>query len=325
MGAHETWREVPDLVGCFVSDFGRVRKHDKPVRLTLAQSGHLMCSVFGRACKVHQLVAAAFHGPRPKDSVVMHMNHTPWDNRPGNLSYGTVGENIRMDFEAGTRSNKGDRAPNRTLSETDVLTIRASKLTNTELADIYSVSRPNISKVRNFVTWTEVPNVTGPFLTSKTPTGETHMAKAPKTISASDKKAQLAGLKTAVAQHNANTKSISAALKEAAQAKTAATKAANAEAKLVAAELAVQKKAADTAVFAANKAAEVALKAVNAGVAAADKAFAAAEAKAAKLQEAAAKGAEKLAAQIAALEALPVAAPAKATKAKAPVVEEAPV
>ena len=310
----EIWREAPGKPGCFVSDLGRVRNRTKDVRLLPTESGHLACSMYGRTHKVHQLIAAAFHGPKPCGLVVMHMNHIPWDNRPENLRYGTVGENIRMDFEVGTRSNRGDRAPHRTLSEADVLTIRASKLTNTELAGIYNVSRPNISKVRNFVTWTEVPNVAGPSLTSKTPTGETHMAKAPKTISAADKKAQMAGLKQALSLHNGNIKSISAAVKEAAQAKAAAEKAAAAETKAINAAVAVEKKAADALVAAAHKAAELRAKAAAAGVTAAEKAFAAAAAKAEKQTEAAAKGTAKIQAQIAALEATPVAVAEKAAK-----------
>ena len=310
----EIWREAPGKPGCFVSDLGRVRNRTKDVRLLPTESGHLACSMYGRTHKVHQLIAAAFHGPKPCGLVVMHMNHIPWDNRPENLRYGTVGENIRMDFEVGTRSNRGDRAPHRTLSEADVLTIRASKLTNTELAGIYNVSRPNISKVRNFVTWTEVPNVAGPSLTSKTPTGETHMAKAPKTISAADKKAQMAGLKQALSLHNGNIKSISAAVKEAAQAKAAAEKVAKAELKEINAVSLATRKAADEEVARANKVADAGYKTVQAKVASASKAYEAAKAKAEKQEAAAEKGTAKLQAQMAALEAMPVAVAEKVAK-----------
>lgn len=114
------------------------------------------------------------------------------------------------------------------------------------------------------------------------------MAKAPKTISASDKKAQMAGLKTALSNHNSNVKSISAALKEADK------------------TLAAAKKEADAAVAATTKAA-VAANSKAAGVlAAAQKAYAAAVAKSEKAAAAAAKGTEKLTAQMAALEAVPV-------------------
>jgi ABC-type transporter Mla subunit MlaD len=114
------------------------------------------------------------------------------------------------------------------------------------------------------------------------------MAKAPKTISASDKKAQMAGLKTALSNHNGNVKSISAALKEADKTLSAA------------------KKESDTMVKNVEKANAVTRKTADSLLAAAQKAYAAAVAKSEKAAAAAAKGTEKLTAQIAALEAVPV-------------------
>ena len=114
------------------------------------------------------------------------------------------------------------------------------------------------------------------------------MAKAPKTISAPDKKAQMAGLKTALSNHNGNVKSISAALKEADKTLSAA------------------KKESDTMVKNVEKANAVTRKTADGLLAAAQKAYAAAVAKSEKAAAAAAKGTEKLTAQIAALEALPV-------------------
>lgn len=45
----------------------------------------------------------AFVGPCPAGHEVLHLNHTPGDNRRRNLKYGTRSENIKMDFAAGTR------------------------------------------------------------------------------------------------------------------------------------------------------------------------------------------------------------------------------
>lgn len=44
---------------------------------------------------VHQLVAAAFIGPRPGDLHVLHNNGRNQDNRPSNLRYDTNAENMR--------------------------------------------------------------------------------------------------------------------------------------------------------------------------------------------------------------------------------------
>ncbi len=45
----------------------------------------------------------AFEGPCPDGMEVLHLNHTPGDNRRGNLKYGTRGENVAMDYAVGTR------------------------------------------------------------------------------------------------------------------------------------------------------------------------------------------------------------------------------
>jgi hypothetical protein len=46
------------------------------------------------AKKVHALVCAAFHGPRPDGcNETRHLNGKPYDNRPQNLRWGTTKEN----------------------------------------------------------------------------------------------------------------------------------------------------------------------------------------------------------------------------------------
>ena len=126
------------------------------------------------------------------------------------------------------------------------------------------------------------------------------MAKAPKTITPADKKLQLAGLKTALKNHGELVKGITVEQKAAEKA------------------LAAAKKSADAEVKEAEKAAAAKRKAAGADIAAAQKAYAAAVAKAEKAAAAALKGSEKLNAQVAALEAMPVAA---APKVKAPAKE----
>lgn len=58
----------------------------------------------GKTRSVHRLVAEAFLGPRPPKCEVLHLNHDPADNRASNLKWGTRGENIAMDYAAGTRT-----------------------------------------------------------------------------------------------------------------------------------------------------------------------------------------------------------------------------
>lgn len=120
----EIWKDIPGHEGRYqVSDLGNVRSVDHRVRLVTRQagettrrvpgkllrpgpsrSGHLSVAIGkGNSRMVHQLVMLAFVGPCPARHEVLHLNHNPADNRLVNLRYGTRSENLRMDYEAGTR------------------------------------------------------------------------------------------------------------------------------------------------------------------------------------------------------------------------------
>lgn len=62
---------------------------------------------FGRAHEflLHQIVAAAFHGPCPKGQIVLHWDGDPLNNAASNLRYGTRADNI-----ADTIRQRGDRS-----------------------------------------------------------------------------------------------------------------------------------------------------------------------------------------------------------------------
>lgn len=317
MEAGEVWKDIPGVPGYQASSLGNIKNAHRQITLSRNDVGRANCSIARVTRKVHQLVALAFLGPRPEGSVVMHLNHKPGDNRPANLRYGTTSENIRMDFVSGARCHKGGNAPNKKLTEVDVLVIRKSPLSNASLAEVYGVGRSTISKVRRNRTWAITQNAADSYLVGNPPTGETHMAKAPKSLTAAEKKLALANLKTATKAHSENVKSISAALKEVEKARALVAKDNAIKAKALATQIATAKKAADTMVAAAFKTADAETKAFNATMAKADKDLAAATAKAEKAKAAAEVGAAKLAAQIAALEAVPVVA----AKAKAVVPE----
>lgn len=125
----ELWRDIPGYEGRYqVSDLGNVRSLDRYVRLVTRQagetrrlargkllrpavrkSGHL-CVALGRVAAgattvdVHRLVMLAFEGPCPHGNEVLHLNHNPADNRHINLKYGTRSENLKMDYQVGSRS-----------------------------------------------------------------------------------------------------------------------------------------------------------------------------------------------------------------------------
>lgn len=97
---HETWLPAVGYEGLYdVSDAGRVRTVKTGlIRTGLTAPGQPYPTLsLGRGHQryVHDLVAAAFVGQRPKGMDVMHGNDCPTDNRASNLSYGTRQQNIR--------------------------------------------------------------------------------------------------------------------------------------------------------------------------------------------------------------------------------------
>ena len=83
----EEWREVRP--GIEVSSLGRVRVYVQGHR---DSDGYPVISGGKRGAKklrVHNLVAEAFLGPRPKGQVVRHLNDDKDDNSETNLAYGT--------------------------------------------------------------------------------------------------------------------------------------------------------------------------------------------------------------------------------------------
>ena len=122
----EIWKDLPGQEGRYqVSNMGSVRSIDRPVRVVCHgvdtvriakgkllrpgrnNSGHVTVAIGrGNSRPVHQLVLEVFVGPRPAGCEVLHLNHTPADNRLENLRYGTRSENLRMDYAAGTRQGK---------------------------------------------------------------------------------------------------------------------------------------------------------------------------------------------------------------------------
>lgn len=108
----EEWRPVVGYEGQYeVSSIGRVRSLDRKAKIR----GGAYRVVKGQALKpqkhsagyrtvnlgrrnqklIHELVAAAFIGPKPEGSEIRHLNGDPTDNAVNNLAYGTRSENMR--------------------------------------------------------------------------------------------------------------------------------------------------------------------------------------------------------------------------------------
>jgi hypothetical protein len=173
----EEWRVVPGFDGWYeVSSTGRVRswrltryreaRRDQPRVLRGAYTAlgyHLVKlthPVFGAMdVGVHQMVLAAFVGPRPELMVCDHINATPSDNRVENLRWVTSAENHRHSVALGRSTG---RVGPRSFSPLDAAKVRAMRERRREgaslktLAEAFDVSTTTVSKVVNHLIWREV-------------------------------------------------------------------------------------------------------------------------------------------------------------------------
>jgi len=131
----EVWRPVESKEGIMASSFGRVLL---PKRWAKMPNGGIRCydpkptyGVMTRASKtarhvymgisnkfygnmkVHRLVCEAFHGQAQDDSyVVIHLDEDATNNRPENLKWGTMKENMNMPgFIEYCKSRTGENSP----------------------------------------------------------------------------------------------------------------------------------------------------------------------------------------------------------------------
>lgn len=104
--------------------------------------------------KVHRLVMQVFIGEIPEGYEVNHIDSDRLNNCLSNLEYVTRSENIQHAMES-TGSYRGEKHSQSKLTEETVRQIRASTLTNTELAKQFNVSRRTINYVRT-KGWTHV-------------------------------------------------------------------------------------------------------------------------------------------------------------------------
>lgn len=106
----EVWRVIPGFGEKYeASSHGRVRViATGHIKGSTESRGYLRTTLYhqGRwSRRVHQLVAAAFHGPCPEGMEVCHRDGNRKNNTPENLRYGTHAENVRDQVRHGTARN----------------------------------------------------------------------------------------------------------------------------------------------------------------------------------------------------------------------------
>lgn len=165
METAEIWYSIPDYENHYeLSSLLRIKslkngkglilkqhRHKRTKYLSVGLSKNGLVKTFG----VHVLVAKV-HVPNPLNlPLVEHLNDIRDDNRPENLMWSTQKQNMKNASERGrVIGSSGERNGMSKLTEKDVLEIRASSLTQTELSKIYN--NGNISRIISRKYWKHI-------------------------------------------------------------------------------------------------------------------------------------------------------------------------
>jgi len=95
----EQWRIIPGFAEYEASNWGRIRRvgGERALRARIDPDGRCRVNLWRanayKSRRVHQLVALAFHGPRPAGKEVAHLDGNTANNRSSNLAWCTPKEN----------------------------------------------------------------------------------------------------------------------------------------------------------------------------------------------------------------------------------------
>jgi hypothetical protein len=160
MNATEEWRKIPSLPRYSVSSLGRVRADlsrwpsmdGRILSLSLAGPGYPRCAPGGVTAYVHNLVAEAFIGPKPKGMTVNHKNGDKLDCRPGNIEYVTHADNM-LHAASVLGHHRGAANAQCKLTESRVRAIRSATGTQSAIARRYGISQSNVSQIKSGKSW----------------------------------------------------------------------------------------------------------------------------------------------------------------------------
>ena len=168
----EEWRPVPGYEGRYeVSSLGNVRsigiggnkKSGQPLKPMQATPGlrYVQVAMYlhgeRRYYRVHQLVMAAFVGPRPPGMEINHIDGDAGNNRRDNLEYATRSENLRHAYKLGLCDVRGEKNPSARLTKAQARDIyrrfHAGEAKGVELAREFGVRTTTISAICTGKTW----------------------------------------------------------------------------------------------------------------------------------------------------------------------------
>lgn len=163
----EVWKDIKNYKGHYqASNLGRIRSlkfgRSKIMKQSKDKDGYLILTLHKKgvpsSLRVHRLVLKAFV-PNPKNKPqVNHLYGIKTDNNVSNLSWATMQENIDHAIKLGLQDNRGVKNGQAKLNRIAVLLIRQwqSKLTPTELSQMFGVSKSTIHEIKSRRKWKHI-------------------------------------------------------------------------------------------------------------------------------------------------------------------------
>lgn len=170
----ERWRQIPGFSWYDVSSLGRIRswKPNRPSQSKARTKPKLMRTREDRdgypritlqddngkkrVVRVHILVARTFLGPA-KGRLVLHRKNNRKNPKLENLEYGSYEDNNDDKYISGTHQmGENNSRSEVTKSQAKAIFRLKGRLTQTEIADMYGISRQAVSDIHRGITWAEV-------------------------------------------------------------------------------------------------------------------------------------------------------------------------
>lgn len=152
----EIWKKIEECErgDIFVSSLGRIKKSDGTITTGSSDNGYLsiQLEIGGqyKLCKVHRLVAKAFHQNNEGKEYVNHIDGNKQNNRASNLEFVTPKENSEHAIKTGLKDHKKSRNKSRTVHQLDLDgNILATFESATIAAKELKIQRSKISAVCN--------------------------------------------------------------------------------------------------------------------------------------------------------------------------------
>ncbi len=158
----EIWKDVVGYEGLYqISSYGNVSNNYGLMTPQKNRFGYLKIRLSKNNQRkgffIHRLVGIAFIDNHNNKRCINHIDGDKGNNNLQNLEWATHSENEKHAYKIGLQPNKGGEKNGRAkINKDDVIAIRNSTQSNSELGRVYNLSPTTISYIRKRKLWRHV-------------------------------------------------------------------------------------------------------------------------------------------------------------------------